>query len=125
MAVYPCDFDRRRYPLPQQSMYFTLVQGTSADSYAVRLCPMHFKNIWEGVKLHMAELDDGSSWSDDCEHCHAPRAVGMYVKVYPHNQELTHYVVDLCADWAGKLCQEGGIYKGSLLKSRSGGSNGI
>jgi hypothetical protein len=125
MAVYPCDFDQRRYPLAQQSMYFTQVIGTSADSYAVRYCPLHFKEVWDSVRKHMAQLEDNSSWSETCEECSEPRAAGLYAKVYAYNEPVQQYCVDLCASCLGRLGQEWRIYNGRYLQSRSDGSSRV
>lgn len=97
MAVYECDYSRHRYPEAQQSIYFTHLIGRIADTYKMRLCPKHFREVAIMVEQEMAELDEASQSSATCDRCENQRAGSLFAKVFGAKTEMRQFVADFCA----------------------------
>lgn len=115
MAVYPCDIKPHRYPQPQQSIYYTLVQGDVVVTYKQRLCPKHFREMAVYIQEKMAMVDEASQVSRYCEWCEELRDSSVYAKVFPAKAEMQQFALDLCATHSEELANALEIRNGTAM----------
>lgn len=116
MAVFPCDFSRHRYREAQQSIYWTEVSEHLVSTYKLRLCQQHFREVYDYIREHLAEVDNDSTISDSCEYCSEPRLFMVSAKVFPARSDYTQWAIDLCARHASELGNHLHVYNGDHLK---------
>lgn len=97
MAVYPCDWSAHRYPGTQRSVYVTVAEPDSVQTFKLRFCPKHFLDEWHIVQDELAVVDEDSTISDTCLRCEEERTHGLYVKFFDEGKEPVEYAGDFCA----------------------------
>lgn len=115
MAVYPCDYDRRRYRTAQQAIYWTEVSEHTVSTYQVRLCPDHFDQVADKIENAMTAIDDAGEVPETCEFCDEPRLFSISVRVFRAKTPDAQYVCEACAAHAGWLSDELHIRNGRRL----------
>jgi hypothetical protein len=120
MAVYPCDYDRRRYRAAQQSIYWTEIGPHLLTTRKIRLCPEHFDLVVEQIESRMVEVNDPGPLPDHCEHCDRPWSFTVQARVYRAHSPDVQYVADLCAQCASVLGNGLHVYNAEPLTDRSG-----
>jgi hypothetical protein len=120
MAMYACDYDRRRYRAAQQSVYWTEIGPHLLTTRKIRLCPEHFDLVVDGIEARMVEVNDPSEVPDHCEHCSSPRAFTVQARVYRAHSPDVQYVVELCAACTSVLGNQLRVYNAEPLTDRSG-----
>jgi hypothetical protein len=118
MAVYPCDYDRRRYRSPQQSVYWTEIGQHLLSTRKVRLCPEHFDLVVEVIESRMTEVNEPGAVPNQCEHCGSPRLFSVQARVYRAKAPDMQYCVELCAACASALGNDLRIYNAEPLPER-------
>jgi hypothetical protein len=118
MAVYPCDFDRRRYRAAQQSVYYTEVSEHMVSTYKVRLCPEHFDQVADGLENNLKTLEEAGEMPGECELCGEPKLISISARAFRMHTEEAQYVGELCATCASRLGNQLRIYNGSRLEAR-------
>lgn len=115
MAVYACDYDRRRYRQAQQSIYWTEVSEHVVSTYKLRLCPEHFEHLVDIMENRMTAVEDAGTQPDNCEACGGERLFSISARVFAAHKDEQQYVTDLCAADASRLGNELHVYNGSRL----------
>jgi hypothetical protein len=118
MAVYPCDYDRRRYRAAQQSIYWTEITNRMVTTRKLRLCPEHFDLVAEEIENTMSEVNNPSEVPDHCELCDEPRFFTVQARVYRAHQPDTQFVIELCPTHAGVLGNKLRVYNAEPLGDR-------
>ena len=118
MAVYPCDFDRRRYRAAQQSIYYTEVSEHLVSTYKVRLCPEHFDQVVDALEKSTTEISEAGQVPDECEMCENPGLFSISARVFRAHTPEQQFVAQLCAPCASRLGNQLRVYNGSHLTER-------
>jgi hypothetical protein len=118
MAVYPCDFDRRRYRDAQQTIYYTEVSEHVVSTYKVRLCPTHFDQVVAELEKTAQNIEDAGEVPQQCEVCDNDRLFSVSARVFRAKTPEEQFVVELCAPCASQLGNRLRIYNGSHLTER-------
>jgi hypothetical protein len=118
MAIYPCDFDRRRYRAAQQTVYYTEISEHVVSTYKVRLCPEHFDQVVACLEANAQNVADAGEVPSQCEMCENDRLFSVSARVFREKSPEEQYVVELCAPCASRLGNELRIYNGSRLEGR-------
>jgi hypothetical protein len=121
MAMYPCDYDRRRYRQAQQSIYWTEISEHLVSSRKLRLCPQHFDLLDEAIQREFVHVEDNSDMPENCEHCGGFRLFTVQARVYRAHTPDEQYVVELCAVCASRLGNDLHVYNAEVLRDRSDG----
>jgi hypothetical protein len=118
MAVFPCDYCRRRYRQAQQSIYYTEVSDHLVSTWKVRLCPNDFDLVTAGLETNAKAIEDAGDMPNQCEHCGGEKLFSVSVRVFKAHAAEQQYVAELCASCASALGNTLRIYNGSRLADR-------
>lgn len=106
MAIYPCDFTSHRYPQPQQAAYISVVRGVDAQTFRLRLCPSHFRQVVVASQRHLLAIDEDSDSSAVCTSCSGEREAIIFSRLFPSKQEEQTFAADLCSACANAAIAE-------------------
>lgn len=118
MAIYPCAIGNHRYAGPQQSLYVTVLNGSTPASTKLRLCSPHFLDILSVVQDEMDNVSDGGQMSSLCQKCGATRDMSVFARVFPLHEEEATFALDLCVPCATQLADRLHTRSGTPLPGR-------
>jgi len=99
-------------------MYVTYAAGSLAQTYKLRLCELHFRDLMNVVNKQMAVVDTDSQMSTACEQCDQDRSATVFAKVFEGGADPVQYAVDLCARHSEALLALLKIGNGRALADR-------
>jgi hypothetical protein len=108
MALFPCDFDLKRYQGAQQTMYPAIVNRSESNRRRLRLCPLHFADYLSDLETHAQDAYDETDSNQllRCQQCHEPvldTQHQFFVTVYAKGDERADFWAPVHDECVGPL----------------------